>query len=339
MELRHLRYVVAVADCLHFGQAAEQLHISQPPLSQQIRQLEDELGVTLFDRTNRQVRLTKAGQIFVEEARLVLAQADHCARVAMRVNDGEVGQLTIGVAGPSDIQIFADILRLFARRHPNIRIVARSMATAEQAQALREGRLHVGLVVAPVEDPALAADVVMPQSIMVALPRGHPLAARAQVPLRALAAEPHVMLARDLDPRFFDAIVGACRRSGFTLHVAHEVDHLHTACALVAAGLGVAFVPAGLQDSIPRSIVLRTFRPALPHVDSQLAIAYRREPLCDLVQRFVTVAREIGSMHVEKNKEGGRPSGAGPVRRRPSRRAPKPTAAPAAAIHSASSHR
>jgi DNA-binding transcriptional LysR family regulator len=127
------------------------------------------------------------------------------------------------------------------------------------------------------------------------------------------------MLARDLDPRFFDAIVGACRRSGFTLHVAHEVDHLHTACALVAAGLGAAFVPAGLQDSIPRSVVLRTLKPALPDVDSQLAIAYRREPLCDLVQRFVTVAREIGSTHVErKMKEGGRPSGAdaGPRTRR-----------------------
>src|SRR6185369_7132044 len=117
MELRHLRYVVAVADTLHFGHAAERLHLSQPPLSQQIRQLETELGVSLFHRTKRHVELTDAGRMFVEEA---------------RVNQGEVGQLSIGAAGPADARIFVDILRAFARRHPQIRMVVRNMASAEQ---------------------------------------------------------------------------------------------------------------------------------------------------------------------------------------------------------------
>ena len=137
MELRHLRYAVAIADTLHFGQAAERLRISQPPLSQQIKQLEDELGVRLFHRTNRQVRVTEAGKMFIEEARLILAQAEHAGRVGSRVGAGERGQLIIGVAGPADAQIFVDALRLFGKRHPEVRVVARNMSTADQIQAIR----------------------------------------------------------------------------------------------------------------------------------------------------------------------------------------------------------
>lgn len=295
MELRHFRYAVAVADTLHFGQAAERLHISQPPLSQQIRQLEEELGVTLFHRTKRQVQLTEAGKAFIQEARLVLAQADHAARLATRVSHGDVGRLTIGVAGPADPQILIDIFRLFGRRHPDVRLTLRNMSTAQQAQALRDGRLQVGFLVPPMDDPALAIETVMHRPIVIALPHTHPFAARARVPLQALASESHIMYARDLAPRFFDAIVAACRKAGFSLNVVHEVDDLSTACALVAAGLGVCFVPAGIQKWPSRSIVLRPLSPALPQVDSHLAIAYKREPLCELVQPFVAVVKQVAA--------------------------------------------
>ena len=295
MELRHFRYVVAVADSLHFGRAAERLHISQPPLSQQIRQLEEELGTTLFIRTTRQVQLTAAGALFVQEARLILAQADHAARLAMRVTDGEAGQLMIGVAGPADAPFFVSILRLFARRHPNVRLVLRNMSTSDQEKALREGRLHVGFLVPPIQDAELMVEPVVRRPIAIAVPRRHALASRAQVPLRSLAGESHVMFARELAPRFFDAIVSACREAGFTLKVAHEVDNLYTACALVEAGLGVCFVPAGIQAGRSRAIALRRLTPALPHVDSPLAIAYRREPLCELVHLFVAVVKEVAA--------------------------------------------
>jgi len=122
MELRHFRYVVALADTLHFGRAAERLHISQPPLSQQIRQLEDELGVRLFDRTQRRVQLTAAGELFVQEARLVLTQVDHAGKVGERMRQGEEGQLFIGVAGPADADYFVEIMRTFAKRHPHVRV-------------------------------------------------------------------------------------------------------------------------------------------------------------------------------------------------------------------------
>jgi len=309
MELRHLRYVVAVADTLHFGQAAERLHLSQPPLSQQIRQLEDELRVKLFNRTKRQVQLTDAGKMFVEEARVILAHAEHALNLAMRVNQGEVGQLTIGVAGPADARIFVDILGTFARRHPKVRIVLRHMGSADQVQAIREGRLHVGIVALPIGDESdLATETVMHRPIVIALPQGHPLAARDRVPLLALAHEPHIMFARHIGPQFFDAVIASCREAGFNMNIAHEVDNLYTACALVAAGLGVCFVPAGIQEGRSTSIVLRPVEPSLPHIDLHMAVAYKPKPACALVRLFVDVVREVVAQQLDAD---GGPAGLG----------------------------
>ena len=306
MELRHLKYVVAVADTLHFGHAAERLHLSQPPLSQQIRQLETELGVALFHRTKRRVELTDAGRMFVEEARVILAHAAHASNLALRVTKGEVGQLSIGAAGPADAQIFVDILRAFARRHPQIRMVVRNMGSAEQARAISEGRLHVGFVALPIDEPDLATETVLRRPIVVALPSHHPLAARGRVPLHALAKEPHIMFARRMGPRLFDAVMVACRQAGFDMHIAHEVDNLHTACALVAAGLGVCFVPAGIQENRWNGIVLRPVTPAL-HVESQLAIAYKPQS-CELVSLFVDVVREVMTARRSRTTRGRLPA-------------------------------
>jgi DNA-binding transcriptional LysR family regulator len=297
MELRHLRYVLAVAEHLHFGRAAQQLHISQPPLSQQIRQLEDELGVKLFNRTKRQVQLTKAGEMLVDEARLIMAQVDHASRVATRVNEGDMGQLTVAIAGPADAPFFIDVFERFAKRHPKVRISLRMMGTVEQARALHDGRIHVGFLIPPLDEQGLAVETVIHLPIVVALNRKHPLASRAYVPLRALANESHVMFSRDLDPHFFDAIVSACREAGFSLNVVHQVDDLYTACALVAAGYGVCFVPAGIQEGRSRAIVLRPLKPRLSHIDCHLAIAYRRDPSCELVRLFANVAREVSTRY------------------------------------------
>ena len=291
MELRHFRYAVAVADSLHFGLAAQRLHISQPPLSQQIRQLEEELGVKLFHRTKRQVQLTEAGRMFIAEARVILAQADHALNVAQRV--GELGQMIVAVAGPADSPIFIDIFRTFGARHPSVRIALRNMSSAQQVEALREGRVHVGFVVTPIDDAALATETVQHSPIVIALPRGHRLAARHHVPLTELAEERHIMFARHLGPQFFDAIVGACREVGFTLNVVHEVDNLHTARALVAAGLGVCFVPASLQEGRSSEVQIRPVKPTLPHVDLHLTLAYKRQPVSELVQLFLKTVRDV----------------------------------------------
>jgi DNA-binding transcriptional LysR family regulator len=293
MELRHLRYVVAVADTLHFSAAARRLNISQPPLSQQIRLLEDELGVRLFDRTRRQVQLTAAGAMFVQEARLVLAQADHAGKVGERIRQGEVGQLILGIAGPADADYFVEIMRAFAERHPNVRVVIRNLSTALQVQEIQERRLHAGFVTPPVDHPELVLETVLRAPIVLAVPRDHALAARARVPLAAVASEPLISFSRAMAPGFFDAISSACRTAGFSMQSAHEVDNLHSAYGLVAAGLGVSFVPAGLQADPPAGVVLKPLAPPLPRIDCELALAYRREQHCALVGLFVDVVTDV----------------------------------------------
>ena len=302
MELRHFRYVVAVADTLHFGRAAERLHISQPPLSQQIKQLEDELGVRLFDRTQRRVQLTAAGELFVQEARLVLAQVDHAGKVGERIRQGEEGQLFIGVAGPADADYFVDIMRTFAKRHPQVRVIIRNMSTAEQVRAIQEKRLHAGFVTPPLDDPDLVFETVLHEPIVLAVPRGHALALRTRVPVTALANESLILFSRAMGPGFFDAIASACRTAGFSLRGRHEVDNLHSAYGLVAAGLGVSFVPAGLQGEPPKGVVLRPLAPALPHIDCELALAYRRDLPCDLVRLFIDVVHEVRTSRVRKKR-------------------------------------
>jgi DNA-binding transcriptional LysR family regulator len=293
MELRHLRYVVAVAETLHFGRAATRLSMRQPPLSQQIRQLEDELGVKLFDRSRRQVQLTAAGEMFVQDARLVLAHARHAGKVGERIRQGEAGQLVIGVAGPADADYFVEIMRLFAQRHPQVRVVVRNMSTAEQLQALLEERLHAGFVTPPTDHGDLRFDTVLHTPIVLAVPHGHALAARARVPLTSLAGEPVILFSRSMAPGFFDAIASACRAAGFSLHVRHEVENLQSAYGLVAAGLGVSLVPAGLDADAPKGVALKPLTPQLPHIDCEIALAYRREPRCDLVALFVDVVNDL----------------------------------------------
>ena len=292
MELRHLRYVVTLAETLHFGRAAAQLHLSQPPLSHQVRQLEEELQVKLFHRTKRQVQLTEAGRMFVQEARVILAQAAHASNVASRMNRGEVGQLTVGVAGPADAEIFVDILRTFHTKYPKVHVVLRNLSSLDQTQAINEGRLHVGFVATPIDDAGLSTEPVLRQPIIVALPPEHPLAARHRIPLTALADQPQIMFARSNGPRFFDAVLAACRQAGFSMNIAHEVDNLYTACALVAAGLGVCFVPAGVQEGRSHSIVFRPVTPALP-IEMQIALAYKPQSTSELVPLFVEVVKDV----------------------------------------------
>jgi DNA-binding transcriptional LysR family regulator len=172
------------------------------------------------------------------------------------------------------------------------------MSSLDQTQAIAEGRLHVGFVALPIDDAGLATETVMRQPIMIALPQDHPLAKRPRVPLHALAGEPQIMFARSNGLRFFDAVLAACREAGFSMNIAHEVDNLYTACALVAAGLGVCLVPAGVQDShSTSSMVLRPVTPALPHIDMHIALAYKPQSTSELVPLFVEVVREVVAKH------------------------------------------
>jgi DNA-binding transcriptional LysR family regulator len=288
MELRHLRYLVAVAEELHFGRAAIRLHISQPPLSQQIRQLEEELGVKLFDRTKREVRLTEAGKRIVNEAYQVLSQVDHFVNVASRASEGAIGHLS--VAGPGGVnEILVHTLQVFADRYPGVHIELQYMNTGLQIEALREGRIQVGFLNLPVSDPSLVLEAVRKEPMWVALPKGHRLARMSRVPLTALSDERFILFARRSSPGLHDLITGVCRNAGFSLNVVHEVDNIIASLTLVTAGLGIAFCSPSMQKLWPE-IVFRPIRETVPPLE--YAVAYRNGAHSPVLNAFLRIVRE-----------------------------------------------
>jgi DNA-binding transcriptional LysR family regulator len=290
MELRHLRYFVAVAEELHFGRAAARLGIAQPPLSQQIRQLEGELSVELFERARRRVRLTEAGRVYLEEARGILQRVAQAATAAQRAARGETGALAVGMVASATYGLMPRVFRQFRARHPGVALSVGVLSTGAQVAALRAGQLQLGIARPPFGDETLAAETLHEEPVMVALPRGHPLTARRALPLRALAQEPFVLFPRTR-PGWHDFVQGACRAAGFQPVVGQEAPELATAMALVAAGIGVTLVPASVQD-LRRSGV--AYRPlAAPAPRTQLVALRPPGAPLPVVARFIAVVRDV----------------------------------------------
>ncbi|MFG3708663.1 LysR family transcriptional regulator [Micromonospora sp. NPDC047670] len=265
MELRHLRYFLAVAEHLHFGRAAEALGIRQPPLSQQIRALEEELGVPLFERSSRHVALTAAGEAFRDDARLSLAHAEAARLAARRVGRGDTGEVALGYVGSATLTLLPQILRRFRDRYPDVALALRELTTTEQARALRAGNLDVGLLRPPLADAdaeALRVEPVGAERLIAALPAGHPLAHRRTLNVRDLAGQPFVLSPRELGPGLHDQILDYCRRAGFTPRVTQEAVQMQSIVALVGGGLGVSLVPASVSRLRRADVVYRPLQPA-----------------------------------------------------------------------------
>lgn len=289
MELRHLRYFVAVAEELHFGRAAEKLHIAQPPLSQQIRRLEEELGVRLFERTRRRVQLTHAGHAFLEQARHTLAQAAQAIRVARKADQGEVGQLAVGFVDSAVYHALPPVLREFRERFPQVELVLRELGAADQFQLLHDGRLHAGFVRSSIDDPALTQKTLFDEPLIAALPRTHELARRESVCLRDLSADPFVIFPRALGAGFYDQIVSLCRKAGFSPRVVQEANEMQTIVSLVAAGIGVAVVPASIRNLRMEGVVYLNIRKPLAR--TAMTVAWRRDDSSPVLKAFQQVIR------------------------------------------------
>ena len=297
MELRHLRYFVTLAEELHFGRAAEKLHIAQPPLSQQIRHLETELGFELFHRTKRSVQLTEAGQIFLIEAQQILKQLEQAIQLGRQTSRGELGQLVVGFISSAAYNILPYILRTFRTRVPQVRLDLHELTTREQLQQLQEGKIDVGFLRPPVEeDTFFCYEEVFAESLIVALPENHPqvnqpLLNQSLVNLQSLAMEPFILFPRSLAPGLYDLIISLCHQADFSPKVTQEAIQMQTIVSLVAGGMGVAIVPESLQNLQRTGVVYRNIESGTPKVT--IVAIWRKQESSPIVKRFLEIVREV----------------------------------------------
>ena len=291
MELRHLRYFVAVAEELHFGHAALRLHTSQPSLSQQIQDLERELRVALLTRTRRRVTLTPAGDRFLREARAILAAADRAAGIAREAERGESGTLVLGISAETDWRVLGPALRVFTEHVPSARVSFQNLTPEEQLAALPEGRIDVGFVGLPIDAPGLATESIARVRLVAALPENHPVARKTAIRLKELSGEPYVLWPRHFSPGLYDQLFAVFARAGFGPPIAMEggLPSTRTVLGMVAAGLAIALVEPVMEHTGTPGVVCRPL--AHPGVSIEKGVIYRSEEQSPVVASFLNEVR------------------------------------------------
>lgn len=299
MELRHLRNFVVVAQEVNFTRAAQRLRIAQPALSSQIKKLEQELGVRLFERVGRGVRLTEAGQLLLEEARHHFVQIEQTVRVVQETGHGEVGRLSLGFIPAASNNILPPILREFRNRYPKVELFLREMMPDEAVQGLNDGRVDVSFSFFPFEDETVRCKVICREPIVVALPETHPLASESKVEIRALADEPFILPAQYSTPSLYGKVMDICRQAGFAPKaVQKDVGLMQTIIGLVAGGIGVALVPASLQNLNRKGVVYREVRDFTPSVE--MSIMWRRDNTRPVLISFLQVVDDVSKSDQEE---------------------------------------
>ena len=290
LELRHLRYFVAVAEELHFGRAAQRLGMAQPPLSQQIQRLEQIIGARLFERTSRRVQLTDAGTALLPDARRLLAGAEAALLAARRAGRGEQGELWVAFAATVMFLALPEIIRAFRDRFPGVHLDLREMPTGPQLAGIKAGEIDIGFVREPEPDPELDIVTVMREPLRIAVPKGHPLASRATISVRHLADEPFVLFPAELAPGLHAQVMSLCRAAGFTPRVVEESRELYTSVSLVEAGIGVSILPASVEKLGWRGVRDRAIPSA--SAETRIAAAWRKDRGRPVVEAFMGVVQE-----------------------------------------------
>lgn len=303
VDLRHLRYFVAVAEEGHVTRAAERLGIQQPPLSQQIKALEAELEVQLFRRKPRGVELTEAGESLLADARRILGEVEGALTKARRTARGEQGRVAVGFTASAPFHPFVTrVIRDFRAAHPLVAITLEESGTAELVAGLRSERLDVAFVRSAVADAeGIAFYDLLEEPMVAALPARHRLASGAhkRLALAALAGESFVLYRRAAGPGLYDAIVGACQAAGFTPRVEQEAPRITATLNLVAAGLGVTLVPQSLSGLQAEAIAYRPLT-GRPRLVAPLRLACRTVDHAAAARRFVTLVRKEAAKRSRK---------------------------------------
>ncbi len=257
MDLRQLKYFVTVAEELSFVRAAQRLHMSQPPLSQQIKALEEELGVELLSRTRREVKLTDAGRVFLAESRELLEKAQAVAHRTRQAAGGEQAILRVGMATSALFHVLPQLLDRVKARLPGVAMTITDMNSDEQVRSLTVDRIDLGFIHARPDIRGLARCNVVSDSFAVALPAAHPLVDHCGLALRDLQDEPMVAFSRDHAPALFDALIASCQQEGFSPRIAHVARHPASVLQMVQLGLGVSILPRAYAAHAPPAVVFR----------------------------------------------------------------------------------
>ena len=298
MELRHIRYFVAVAEELNFRRAAVRLNVAQPPLSTQVRQLEEEIGARLLDRNSHSVTLTAAGSIFLEQSRRILRSVEGAVRATRRAAQGETGSLSVGFVASLSHGLLPGILRAYRRQYPDVELSLTEMDTTQQIEALTTRQLDLGFIGLglPRESPDLELVTVIEEQLVAVLPLEHPLAAdcrarrRRSLPLSKLKGERFYLADRGNAPVYNPWLVVLCQQAGFQPHIVHEADRLPTVLSYVAAGFGVTILPAQFgRLATPDVFFIPLARPVPKY---RYCAAWRRgEGDTPALKRFLAIAR------------------------------------------------
>jgi DNA-binding transcriptional LysR family regulator len=291
METRKLRYVVTVAEELSFTRAAVRLHMTQPPLSKQIKEVESELGVRLFERTKRVVQLTKAGEVFVERARLLLRDLDQLRHVSGQADRGEAGQLTIGFLGAIAFDLFPRILREYRAQVPDVRIELLESDNHALMDGLRSRRIDAAFMRPYYQDADISMKTLLLDQFVVALPTRHRLAGRKAISIRDLAEEPFVTASRSPAPSIYAQTMAICEKAGFHPHVTQASTHLHTAIALVSAGMGIALVPRSIMNLGLQGVSYAKLNDVSETIE--VVVAWRNNDRNAVLSRFLRLAEQI----------------------------------------------
>lgn len=300
MELRHLRYFCAVADSGTFSKASQELHISQSAISEQIADLEHEIGGPLLDRTQRRARLTPQGELFLAEARKTLLASERAIDLTRRSLKGEIGTLAVGFFLWGAGGFFARLIREYRKLNPQIRLSLYEMHTWAQMDALLAGKIDIGFT-RPLEAPfdrSLCAELLYSDPVVVALPIDYPLAGES-IPISALAGEPFVMCERSVTPALFDGILGLCSKAGYSPHIVNTSTSWPGVLTLVESGEGIAMVPSGVRYLRTPGVTFATIEPETTHIG--ISIAWNPENENPIQRDFLRLVRA--------NKERIRESG------------------------------
>jgi DNA-binding transcriptional LysR family regulator len=303
MELRHLRYFLALAEELSFTRAAERVGIAQPPFSHQIQALEREIGVRLVDRTPRRVTLTDAGIAFADRARFILSRLDDAVAVTQQVGRGMSGQIRVGFteSGCFHPAVTRALLE-FRKAYPGIHVTLEETSSTELVAMVRDGTVDAAFVRPPFQpDPSVAQVALLEEGMIIATPKAHHLANRTSAKLRELSEETFIFYHRRVRPGLTDAVIAACERSGFHPRLGQEAPQLTSTLNLVAAGLGVSIVPESLRHLRTNEISYLRLTGEAPR--AAIVLVSRADRRSSAVDNFVSLARQIAKEH-----SSGRPA-------------------------------